>query len=158
ILIDAFERRASAGCAIFTHEFRGAASRVPVATTAFGLRRDHVLIEILATFADRSDKFEEEQHQQWAQAAARAFDVVALAVGYPNLLAPSASDRAAKSYGTNAVRLIQVKRRYDPDNVFGSAIPLPIGEARRVQSLRPEAAAAHSRVHSDAITQPHCDG
>ena len=26
---------------IFTHEFRGAASRVPAEATAFGLRRDH---------------------------------------------------------------------------------------------------------------------
>ena len=45
----------SPGCAIVTHEFRGAASRVLVEATAFGLRRDHVLVEILATFPDRSD-------------------------------------------------------------------------------------------------------
>ena len=34
---------ASPGCAVFTHEFRGAASRVPEKATAFGLRSDHVL-------------------------------------------------------------------------------------------------------------------
>jgi hypothetical protein len=34
--------------------------------------------------------------------------------------------RAARSYGRNAERLIQAKRHYDPDNVFASAIPLPI--------------------------------
>ena len=49
------ERAVSPGCAIFTHEFKGAASRVPEAATAFGLRRDHVLVEILATFVDGSD-------------------------------------------------------------------------------------------------------
>ena len=59
---------ASAQCALFTHEFKGAASRVPAEATAFGLRRDHVLVEILATFVDRSDKEEEQRHRQWAQA------------------------------------------------------------------------------------------
>jgi FAD/FMN-containing dehydrogenase len=49
VLIQAMETAVSPGCAIVTHEFKGAASRVPVEATAFGLRRDHVLIEILAT-------------------------------------------------------------------------------------------------------------
>jgi FAD/FMN-containing dehydrogenase len=117
---------ASPGCAIFTHEFKGAASRVPAEATAFGLRRDHVLVEILATFVDRSDKLEEQWYRQWAKDTLRAFDAMALPGGYPNLLAGGDPDRAAKSYGPNAERLIRAKRHYDPDNVFRSAIPLPV--------------------------------
>jgi hypothetical protein len=60
--IQAMESAVSPGCAIFTHEFKGAASRVPDGATAFGHRRDHVLVEILATFADRADKLEEQRH------------------------------------------------------------------------------------------------
>jgi hypothetical protein len=99
-----------------------------VATTAFGLRRNHVLVEILATFADRSDKFEEQRHHQWVRATLQALSAMALPGGYPNLLAADDANRAAKSFGPNAGRLIKAKRHYDPDNVFRSAIPLPVGE------------------------------
>jgi FAD/FMN-containing dehydrogenase len=136
--IAAMASAVSPGCAIFTHEFRGAASRVPAAATAFGLRRDHVLVEILTAFADRSDPLEERRHQRWARATLRAFDAMALPGGYPNLLAGGDADRATKSYGCNAERLVEAKRHYDPDNVFASAIPLPstrqrarVGAARR---------------------------
>jgi FAD/FMN-containing dehydrogenase len=127
VFIQAMETAASLGCAIFTHEFKGAASRVPEGATAFGLRRDHVLIEILATFVDRSDREEEQRHRQWARATRQAFAPMALPGGYPNFLAGEDSDRVAKSYGPNAARLIAAKRRYDPDNIFCSAIPLPVG-------------------------------
>jgi Berberine and berberine like len=115
----------SAGCAILTHDFRGAASRVPVEATAFGLRRDHVLIEILASFPDRSDRLEERRHQHWVRDTRLAFEPIALPGGYPNLLGAGEADRAAASFGPNAERLAMVKRRYDPGNVFSSAIPLP---------------------------------
>jgi hypothetical protein len=115
----------SSGCAVFTHEFKGAASRVPAEATAFGLRRDHVLVEILATFVDRSDEEEEQRHRQWARATRQAFAPMALSGGYPNLLGADDPGCVAKSYGPNAGRLIAAKRRYDPDNVFRSTIPLP---------------------------------
>ena len=125
IMVEAMAKAASAGCAIFTHEFRGAASRVPVEATAFGLRRDHVLIEILASLPDRSDSLEERRHQHWARDTRRSFEPIAFAGGYPNLLARDDADRAAESFGPNTERLLAVKRRYDPANLFRSALPLP---------------------------------
>jgi FAD/FMN-containing dehydrogenase len=133
-LIQAIATAVSPGCAIFTHEFRGAAARVPVEATAFGLRRDHVLLEILATFADRGDKQEEQRHSQWARATRQALDAKALPGGYPNLLGVSELYRAAESYGPNLEQLIEAKRQYDPDNIFRSAIPLPIRHGRRLRS------------------------
>jgi FAD binding domain/Berberine and berberine like len=127
VFIEAMTTVVSPGCAVFTHEFKGAASRVPAESTAFGLRRDHVLVEILATFADRSDAFEEQRNRQWTRATLQAFDAMALPGGYPNLLAGGDADRVAKSYGGNAERLVTAKRYYDPDNIFRSAIPLPVG-------------------------------
>src|SRR5262249_19884045 len=77
-LVEAMASAVSAGCAIVSHEFKGVASRVPVGATAFGLRRDHVLIEIIASCPDTSDRSEERRHQQWARDARRAFDPIAL--------------------------------------------------------------------------------
>jgi FAD/FMN-containing dehydrogenase len=127
VFIRAMATAASPGCAIVTHEFRGAASRVPAGATAFGLRRDHILVEILASFPDRSEPQDEQWHQGWVRATLRAFDTVALPGGYPNLLASSEVERAAKSYGRNVDRLIRANRHYDPDSIFNSAIPLPTG-------------------------------
>jgi hypothetical protein len=126
--IDAFMdvmANALPGCAIFTHEFRGAASRVAPEATAFGLRRDHVLVELLTTFGDRS-VFDERRYQRWLQASIHAFDAIALPGGYPNLLPKGDTGRATKSFGGNAERLIKAKRTYDSENIFCSAIPLPV--------------------------------
>jgi quercetin dioxygenase-like cupin family protein len=125
-LIQAVKSSVSPGCAIITHEFKGAASKVPEEATAFGLRRDHVGVEILAAFADPSDRVEEQRHRQWARATRQALDAMALPGGYPNLLDGDDPDRVASSYGCNAGRLMRAKRHYDPDNVFCSAIPLPV--------------------------------
>ncbi|OPY99050.1 6-hydroxy-D-nicotine oxidase [Bradyrhizobium sacchari] len=122
--VDAMEAAVSPGCAIFTHEFRGAASHVPEAATAFGLRRDHLLVEMLAMFPDRTDADDELRHRHWARTTRQTF-AAALPGGYPNLLGPNDPARARHSYGSNAKRLMEAKHRYDPDNVFSSAIPLP---------------------------------
>jgi hypothetical protein len=126
VFTEAMKSAPSAGCAIFTHEFRGAASRVPTEATAFGLRRDHVLIEILASVIEQSDALQEHRHREWARKTLQAFDAMALPGGYANLLAGGDADRVAKSYGPNVERLIRTKKRYDTDNVFKSAIPLPV--------------------------------
>jgi hypothetical protein len=89
-----------------------------------------MLVEIVAWFADGSDSAKKQRHRQWARTARDAFDAIALPGGYPNLLAGDEDlDRVARSYGRNAERLIKAKRRYDSDNVFRSAIPLPAASA-----------------------------
>jgi FAD/FMN-containing dehydrogenase len=114
----------SPGCAMISHEFRGAAARVPATATAFGLRRNHVLIEILAVCPPDASAEEYQRHSRWARAVRDSFDGVALPGGYVNLMAKD-DPRAAESYGPNAARLMAAKRKYDPDNLFRSAIPLP---------------------------------
>ena len=111
VFIQAMEKAVSPGCAIFTHEFRGAASLVPVEATAFGIRRDHVLVEIFASLADQSDAVSEQRHRQWVHATLHAFDAIALPGGYPHFLATDDKDRIEKSYGPNGERLVKAKRQ-----------------------------------------------
>jgi FAD/FMN-containing dehydrogenase len=148
VFIAAMETAVSPGCAVVTHECKGAASRVPPGATAFGLRREHVLVEILAICPDGSDQVEEQRHQRWARATLAAFDAMALPGGYPNMLAGGDADRATKSYGRNAERLIKAKRHYDPDDVFRSAIPLPVD--RKNRPARAAANVRHVAASEDA--------
>src|SRR5262249_37111299 len=109
VFVEAMETAASPGWCVFTHESKGAATRVALEATAFGLRRNHVLVEILATFAHGSAELEAERHQRWARSILAAFDAMALPGGYPNILATGEAQRATKSFGRNAKRLIKTK-------------------------------------------------
>ena len=121
----AVEAAVSPGCAIVTHDFKGAAARVPAEATAFGLRREHVLVEIIAVCADGCDEAARQRHEQWAKSTREALDAMAFPGGYPNVLGDGEPNRVAQSYGPNAERLIRAKRLYDSGNVFCSTIPLP---------------------------------
>jgi Berberine and berberine like len=80
----------------------------------------------------------------WARTTLAAFKAIALPGGYPNMLAGIEVERATKSFGRNAERLIKAKRHYDPDNVFRSAIPLPVDRS----SGRASAAANAHKVRA----------
>ena len=120
-LLRAGESRTSALSGIAIHHFHGAATRVPLGDTAFGIRSDHFVVEIVAAW-DPSDN--ESRHRGWADTVYSEFGPYSLDGGYPNLIGPAQAAQADSAYGPNANRLLAVKRRYDPGNVF-SATPLP---------------------------------
>ncbi len=63
--------------------------------------------------------------QAWARQTADALAPFALRGAYANLLQPGDPIRSRWSYGPNAERLNAAKARFDPENLFRSAIPLP---------------------------------
>jgi hypothetical protein len=111
-------------CSVFWHHFHGAATRIAPAGAAFGLRREHLMIEIVAGWKPDGDGA---AHRRWAQDLWQSLAPFALPGGYANLLGPNDREQAAGAYGGNAARLRVLKRRFDPDGVFASAIPLPEG-------------------------------
>jgi FAD/FMN-containing dehydrogenase len=66
-------------------------------------------------------------HRRWAHDLWQSLAPFALPGGYANLLGPGDREQAARAYGGNVARLRALKRRFDPDGVFASAIPLPEG-------------------------------
>jgi hypothetical protein len=125
ILIEAARANTSRYSAISTHHFHGAAARVGQADTAFGLRTDHLLVEIIAAWTPDDTAA---PYRDWANDLSARLAPQALPGGYPNLLGPDEPERVRLGYGPNYTRLIDAKRRYDPDNVFASAVPtLPLG-------------------------------
>ncbi|TMQ90019.1 FAD-binding oxidoreductase [Actinomadura soli] len=101
-------------------QFHGAAARVPVESTAFGLRQNHVMATIVGWWPPG----DAEPHQTWADTVSEALARDALPGGYPNGLGPDDSGQTAHAYGPNAARLRAAKTRYDPSNTF-TATPLP---------------------------------
>jgi FAD/FMN-containing dehydrogenase len=120
-LVEAGERQTSSYSGVVVHHFHGAATRVPVANTAFGLRAPHRMIEIVAAWEPDDDPA---AHLGWADRLDAGLAPHALPGGYPNMLGPGQRDQIAHAYGSNAARLLAAKGRFDPDGVF-SAIGLP---------------------------------
>jgi FAD/FMN-containing dehydrogenase len=54
----------------------------------------------------------------WAREFFKASAPYASAGAYVNFMTDEEGDRIAAAYGSNYERLVEIKRRYDPDNVF----------------------------------------
>lgn len=104
--------------------FCGAGERVPLAATAFGIRTKHIVIGIYESW----NTGEATEHRTWANTTEAALKAYALPYAYPNQFGPDRPEQAAHAYGPNAARLRQVKKRYDPANVF-TATSLPLASS-----------------------------
>jgi FAD/FMN-containing dehydrogenase len=136
-LLEAGASRTSPLSAISIHHFHGASTRVPIDATAFGIRRPHHVVEIVAAWQP-TDGDDGAPHRQWATSASNALARVALPGGYSNLLGPHDHDQIGHAFGPNASRLRAAKRRFDPDRVF-SSIPLPLDVSATAADQGPRA-------------------
>ncbi|WP_158090710.1 FAD-binding oxidoreductase [Mycobacterium saskatchewanense] len=120
-LIDAGNFIPSSSASVYIHDFHGAATRIPVESTAFGQRQRHHLVEIAPGWEPADSPA---PHRAWADRLANELAVEALPGGYPSLLNPDDHEQIAHAYGPNADRLRKLKQRYDPDFVFlGNPLP-----------------------------------
>ncbi|GAA4710455.1 FAD-binding oxidoreductase [Pseudonocardia yuanmonensis] len=94
---------------------RGAAARVAPRATAFPHRAPQYDFLVLAQWPDPADT---PRNIAWARAASEAMRPHLEAGVYVNNLGSEGPDRVRAAYGDNHARLVGLKRRLDPDNVF----------------------------------------
>jgi FAD/FMN-containing dehydrogenase len=114
-IVDYAERMPTEQTQIVLEHMHGAASRVPVAETAFGLRRVHYSVNIMPAWSDPAMA---EKCIDWAQELAAALESFGASDAYMNYLGDEGSSAVRASYGANYERLAALKRKYDPSNFF----------------------------------------
>jgi FAD/FMN-containing dehydrogenase len=93
----------------------GAAARVPVEATAFGYREGGWAGVIVGVDPDPANA---ELIIRWARDYWTELHPTSAGRAYINFMMDEGQDRVRASYRGNYDRLAQIKRRYDPDNVF----------------------------------------
>ncbi len=93
----------------------GAPHRVPGDATAFGHREANFSMVILAGWDDPAA---DNANVQWVRDYSDAITPHSMAGGYVNFMSEDDSGRTQANYGSNYDRLAEIKRKYDPDNVF----------------------------------------
>src|SRR6476660_1670745 len=94
----------------------GAPARVPADATSFAARRTQWDVDVIGQWDDSA---ESERHTAWVRSTWDACEPFLDASGYLNHVA--VEDRPEKiraSYGDNLGRLRQLKRQFDPANLF----------------------------------------
>jgi FAD/FMN-containing dehydrogenase len=93
----------------------GAMARVPVEATAFAHRHSRIMANVAAFYDGPADR---ERRQAWVDGVAAALQQGDEGA-YVNFLGDEGPERVHRAYpGSTWDRLVEVKRRYDPGNLF----------------------------------------
>jgi FAD/FMN-containing dehydrogenase len=114
-IVMSFEACPSPMCHIIVEHVHGAASRVPVESTACTLRTTGFNVVIISQWTNGS---ETERGIAWARETFSALTPYLAPTRYVNYLEADAIDSAAVVYGPNLGRLRELKTKWDPDNFF----------------------------------------
>ncbi len=112
------------GGALAFDAYGGAVNRIDKSDTAFVHRDKLACIQATSSWSSYASTSQIAAGQQWLSWLGS--DVFVAANGaYQNYIDPTLSDWQSAYYGTNLDRLIKVKKKFDPDNVFRFAQSIP---------------------------------
>ncbi|HEX7912692.1 MAG TPA: FAD-binding oxidoreductase [Paraburkholderia sp.] len=114
-LLQAIGNLPSSQCEIFFGQIGAQTQRVPVDATAYSSRDTVYAMNVHSRWDDASD---DTRCVDWARAFFEASAPFALGSVYVNFMTQEEGGRVADAYGPNYERLVAVKNRYDPRNLF----------------------------------------
>ena len=115
VMAEAFERAPSELCALVVEDFHGAVTRVPSTATAYPHRERGFNLFLISQWTDPAQT---DASITWARETFDALSPYMADRCYTNYLSADDYDRVRHAYGPNYERLVELKRRYDPDNLF----------------------------------------
>jgi FAD/FMN-containing dehydrogenase len=102
-------------CEIFIGLIAGAPNRVAPNAMAYGHRDAKFVLNVHGRWDEAKD---DQKCIAWARDFFRASAPYASAGAYVNFMTAEEGDRVAAAYGPSYERLVELKRRYDPENIF----------------------------------------
>jgi hypothetical protein len=115
IMVESFRRCPSPMGGFGVVHYHGAATRIVPAATAFAHRDPGYNLLVVAQWLDPAGT---DTNIDWARETFRDLRPHLEPRCYVNNLSADDAGSVAQAYGANYDRLVEVKRRYDPDNVF----------------------------------------
>ena len=115
--VSAFERVPSPLSALLLEQFGGAVSRIPRDATAFDQRDSDFNFVIVSRWADPAEK---DKNVAWARETSERVQPFTTGRVYVNYIgAGEAPERVRAAFGSDKFnRLVEIKRKYDPTNLF----------------------------------------
>src|SRR6266542_4350043 len=114
-IIDFAGKLPSPQCEIFIGLIAGAPNRIAPEAMAYGHRDAKFVLNVHGRWDDAKD---DQKCIGWAREFFNASAPYASAGAYVNFMTAEEGERVATAYGSNYDRLVEIKRRYDPENVF----------------------------------------
>jgi FAD/FMN-containing dehydrogenase len=115
VLLDFASRAPTPLSAIGFQQIHGAAARVPMEHTAFPHRFPHHDFFPTAIW---SDPAQDEECTRWSRECWEAMQPFVERANYVNDLGDETDERVEQAYGANYGRLVELKRKFDPANLF----------------------------------------
>ncbi len=122
-------------CEVFLASLGGAMNRVPTDATAYAGRDARIVMNVHGRWETPDD---DATVRTWARRVFETTAPFATGGGYVNFITADEAGRIASAYGSNYERLQEVKRQFDPENLFrmNHNIPPAPPQARRPQAGR----------------------
>ncbi|HUD00012.1 MAG TPA: FAD-binding oxidoreductase [Candidatus Polarisedimenticolaceae bacterium] len=102
-------------CEILIGLIAGAPNRIAANAMAYPARDANFVLNVHGRWDDAKD---DQKCIAWARDFFKVSAPYASGGAYVNFMTDEEGDRVAAAYGSNYQRLVEIKRRYDPDNVF----------------------------------------